>query len=101
MSGGHWGYVQYKIEEAADEIRRMSLEIRVVDKENTFETGYPDNVRNIYAEAWPIVKAAAKIIHAIDWEICGDTGYDTMIPEVEKALRSIKKNIEKWSIEND
>jgi hypothetical protein len=53
MSGGHWSYAQFKIEEHIEQTRDA-------------------------------VKAIAKTEHALDWCICGDTGYDTAFTEMWK-----------------
>lgn len=64
MSGGHWGYLDFRLEESAEDML--------------------EGVRR-GAEA---LKLLAAIEHELDWGICGDTCYTCAMRRVVPALEA-------------
>ena len=80
MSGGHFDYDQYKIDQIADSIETL---IYNNDDETEDEYGWrrgrgyrPDTIAK-FKEALDTCRRAAKMAHRIDWLVSGDDGEDT------------------------
>jgi hypothetical protein len=80
MSGGHWDYVQYKLEDIADELEKL------VQENNSSEVDeYGQLIGKNYSEETiaelligvTFILAAATYIHRIDYLLSGDDGEDT------------------------
>ena len=86
MSGGHFDYVQHKVNDVAEEIEHM------LDEEKNPE------VKGIYADAARIIKEAAIYIHHIDWYISGDNGVDNFVMGLYNDLHA---NLERMRSKHD
>lgn len=64
MSGGHFNYIQYKIEGAANAIERIL---------NSDEV-YAEDTREKFKLAVDTLFKAAKMLQRVDWLVCGDEG---------------------------
>lgn len=80
MSGGHFDYIQSRIEEAANEIEEI---IKNNNNKELDEFGYAigynfsDATIEKFKEAEKTVRKAAKMIQRIDWLISDDDGEET------------------------
>ena len=68
MSGGHFDYQQFRMEDLAEEIREISKE---------YPTDFSEQTLDKFAEACHVVRLAAAMIHRIDWLVSGDDGEDS------------------------
>ena len=80
MSGGHWDYVQYKLEDIADELEKL------VQENNSSEVDeYGQLIGRNYSEETiaelligvTFILAAATYIKRIDYLLSGDDGEDS------------------------
>ena len=82
MSGGHFNYEQYKIDQIADEIEEL---IESNDSTEQDEYGcdigrhYPAEVIERFGEAVDLLRRSALMVKRIDWLVSGDDGADEFI----------------------
>lgn len=77
MSGGTYDYIQFRLNEVADDIKekiRKNEEMRKNPSEYDEGVCYDDATIEKFKEAVPIIKWAAIYIHRIDWLLSGDDG---------------------------
>ena len=82
MSGGHFDYIQYRIEEVAEEIAAIIDENDNTDRDDFGDDighHYPAEVIKHFKEAAHTVKMAGMMIHRIDWLLSGDSGEDSFL----------------------
>lgn len=77
MSGGHFDYIQYRIEQAADEVEQY---IRKCESTETDEYGYreeysPETIAK-FRECESTLRRAAAMLQRVDWLASGDDGED-------------------------
>jgi hypothetical protein len=77
MSGGHFDYIQYRIDQAADEVEQY---IRKCESTETDEYGYkPEYTTETIAkfrECESTLRRAAAMLQRVDWLASGDDGED-------------------------
>jgi hypothetical protein len=95
MSGGHFDYIQFRVEDAADEIENI-VENNDSTEKNDFgdETGrhYPPEVIGRFLVATHYIKAAAKMLHRIDWLLSADDGEETFLRRWDEDVAPLIKN---------
>lgn len=108
MSGGHFDYIQYRINDAANEIEKIialnNVEKRKEDLErwdydedgNVEELAkyyycYPDEVIEKFKEAVVKLREACVYAQRIDWLLSGDDGEGTFMKRLEKDLEEVGK----------
>jgi hypothetical protein len=82
MSGGHFDYNQYKIEQIADDI-----DLIVDQNDSTEKDGfgqdrgchYPSEVIDKFKEASITLRRGATMTQRIDWLLSGDDGEDSFL----------------------
>ncbi len=96
MSGGHFDYVEHRIEEAAREVERI---IRV--NGNTYprdnygepsrpEYHYPPDIIARFKEAALTLNRAAAMLRRVDYLICGDDGEESFRRRWVEEVESIR-----------
>ncbi|MCK9429324.1 MAG: hypothetical protein M0R17_04920 [Candidatus Omnitrophica bacterium] len=106
MSGGHFDYKQYQIQEIRDSIER-ELNNQGKDKpkselwsDEEYYTKYPEEMKYLtyrtdieekFKEAIKILKRAEIYVQRIDWYLSGDDGEDSFIERLEEELKEISK----------
>ena len=90
MSGGHFDYQQYRIEDIA-------VKIGEVIKSNNDESldewgqrrgnGYPPEIIEKFREATHTLRQAAEMAQRIDWLLSGDDGEDCFLRRWDKEVR--------------
>ncbi len=86
MSGGHFDYVQHRLEETELEIKHL---IESNEDKTEDEFGYPlgrqfsPEIVGKFEIALSTVVQARKMIHAIDWLVSGDDGPETFLARLE------------------
>ena len=89
MSGGHFDYVQYRIEEVAEEISAMVDENDNTDKDDWGDDigcHYPAEVIERFKEAAHTVSQAHKMIQRIDWLVSGDDGEESFMSRWDEEV---------------
>jgi len=84
MSGGHFDYKQYVLEDIADEINS-------VISENEENYNFSKETISKFTETEKTVRAAAKMLHRVDWLICGDDGEDSFHANWKEDMDRLNK----------
>jgi hypothetical protein len=77
VSGGHFNYVQYKMDDAANEIERH---VRWGG-----ECLKPETLARFQA-AVDTLRTAAKMLHRVDWLLSDDDGEETFLARWDKDM---------------
>lgn len=85
MSGGHFDYKQYYIDDIADSIER-TMENQGCDEED----GYTEETIQIMKDAVKALRKAAIYAHRVDWFLSGDDGEDSLKKRLEEDLKSLE-----------
>ena len=109
MSGGHYDYKQYHIQEIAENIQEqlnrqgklkpkeelwMSREYYIEYPEEKSYPFYPEDVQKVMKDAVIILRKAYVYAQRIDWYLSGDDGDETFIERLEEELSDLKRNNE-------
>ncbi len=82
MSGGHFDYLQHRINETADGVME---ELKRVD------FPYSDETKKVFEQTAYRLKIAGVMLNRIDWLLSGDDGEETfherLRKDVDKVLR--------------
>jgi predicted Zn-dependent protease len=95
MSGGHFQYQQYQIEDIADEIDEMieSNDDETLDQYGVRRgNGYPPEVIEKFKEAAHTLRQAAEMAQRLDWLVSGDDGEESFMRRWEKEVRHSWQN---------
>ena len=109
MSGGHFDYNQYRIDQIADEIEQLiekSGREKTKDElkeeswrdhtwyekypEDKFHHKYPDEVIEKFKEGLDILRKAAIYTQRIDYLVCGDDGEESFLKRLNDDLNKLK-----------
>jgi hypothetical protein len=110
MSGGAFGYDQYKIGYMVDQIEEVitknglektEVELKEEDwrsdddwfkkyPEDKFHYKYPDEVIKKMKEGVKTLKKAQIYAHRIDWLLSGDDGEDTFLERLKADLKKLE-----------
>ena len=110
MSGGHFDYKQWHINQIADDVEKLiERNGREKTREELKEEGwrgddwykkypedlwyyeYPDEVVEKFKEGLIILRQAAVYAQRIDWLVSGDDGEESFLERLEKELSDGKK----------
>lgn len=86
MSGGHFEYKQYYIDDIADSIER-SLEKQSCDEEDS----YTEDTIQIMKDAVNALRKAAIYAHRVDWFLSGDDGEEALKERLEEDLKKLEE----------
>ena len=104
MSGGHFDYNQYKIDEIADSIERAlnnqgkekpkdelygNLDYYKDYPEEKYYYTYPEIVQEKMREAVKQLRIAAVYAQRVDWFLSGDDGEESFIRRLQEDLDSL------------
>jgi hypothetical protein len=90
MSGGHFEYQQYRIEDIAFEIDEM---IGANDDQSLDEWGqrrgnnYPPEILEKFQETAHTLRQAAEMAQRVDWLVSSDDGEESFLRRWEKEVR--------------
>lgn len=93
MSGGHFDYQQYRIEEIAEEVEQL---IRTNDDTSLDEFGqeiglqYSAETITKFKEAYSLLKQASFMAQRIDWLVSGDDGEDSFHERWQDELNKLR-----------
>ena len=82
MSGGHFDYIQFRIEGIAEEIIAIVDENDNTDKNDWGDDvgyHYPVEVVKRFEKAAHTIRRAGAMIHCIDWLLSGDDGEESFL----------------------
>ena len=91
MSGGHFDYNQYRLNDIAEEINRI---IEDNDNKDCDEWGdcigraYPKEIIDLFKEASHTLKRAEDMAQRVDWLICGDDSQESFIRRWREEVRT-------------
>ena len=94
MSGGHFDYDQYRIDQIAEDISQI---IRNNKNEERDEWGskkgyfFPDEVIEEFKKAVKILDTAYVYVQRIDYLLSGDDGEDSFHSRLKEELDSLKE----------
>ena len=71
MSGGYFDYIQFKINDAADEINKLIHSNNIKD-EWEYSNNYNENTLLKFKRAELILRIVAEMVQRIDWLVSGD-----------------------------
>jgi hypothetical protein len=111
MSGGHFDYKQWYINQIADDVEkiierngRKKTDEELKDEswrrddwyekypEDLYHYKYPDEVIEKFKEGLTILRQAAVYAQRIDWLLSGDDGEETFLKRLEKELSELKED---------
>lgn len=86
MSGGHFNYAQYRLNDIASEIEHL-----IDCNDNPDEGNYPDEVVTRFREAIHTIRQAEEMAQRVDWLVSGDDGDDSFLRRWKKEVRAYWK----------
>lgn len=87
MSGGHFEYKQYYIDDIADKI-----EYKMENQDCDEEDGYTEETIQIMKDAVKALRKAAIYAQRIDWFLSGDDGEETLKERLEEDLKRLEED---------
>ena len=90
MSGGHFSYAQYRMEDIAEELDRL------IDENNSTEKNYwgsdigfhyPPHIIERFKEAVHTIRQAQEMAQRVDWLVSGDDGEETFMSRWDNEVR--------------
>jgi tartrate dehydratase alpha subunit/fumarate hydratase class I-like protein len=97
MSGGHFSYDQYHMENIADEIDRLINQNDSTEKNNWNEDvgrHYPPEIMARFKEAAHTIRQAQEMAQRVDWLVSEDDGEESFMTRWDEEVRQCfrKKN---------
>jgi hypothetical protein len=89
MSGGHFDYKQYQIEDIADEIEEL-IEDNLFKDEYGYCRNYSEKTLDRFVEAVKALRIAEVYATRVDWLVSGDDGEDTFHQRLRADLSEIE-----------
>lgn len=92
MSGGHFGYEQYKIGQIVDEIQLLIDNNHSQEKNSYGDSigkNYPPEVVDKFREAVKVLKMAQIYAQRIDWLVSDDDGPRSFLSRLEEELKNV------------
>lgn len=86
MSGGHFEYKQYYIDDIADKI-----EYKMENQDCDEEDGYTEETIQFMKDAVKALRKAAIYAQRIDWFLSGDDGEETLKERLEEDLKKLEE----------
>lgn len=90
MSGGHFEYVQYNIDEAANEIESILDNIGHKDEWGCLPTDYTPKTKERFKECEKLLRRAGTMLQRIDWLVSGDDGEESFHKRLAEDLKEYK-----------
>ena len=96
MSGGHFDYNQYRLDDIAVEIDDIiknndNKELDEVFKE-PIGRHYPKEIIDLFKETAHTVRQARDMIQRVDWLLCGDDGEESFLSRWKEEVRPYWKD---------
>ena len=94
MSGGHFDYNQYRIDQMAEDIAQIIYNndvVRVDEWETVGRHRFTQETINEFKKAVEILDKAYIYVQRIDWLVSGDDGEDNFHSRLKEELDSLKE----------
>jgi len=94
MSGGHFDYKQYNIDDITDEIGRLIETNDSTEKDewgDTIGRHYDADILRYFKDAVTILKLGSLLVKRIDWLVSGDDGPESFKQRVAEELAELYK----------
>ena len=98
MSGGHFDYVQFRMEDIATEIEELIYRNDSTEKDDFGEDigyHYPSEIIKRFKEAAHTIRQAQEMAQRVDWLVSGDDGEESFMTrwyyEVREYFREVNK----------
>lgn len=94
MSGGHWNYDQYRIDEIADSVEQMiqdEASTELNEWGGTVSRGYSAATITEFQLAVAALRMAAAYAQRIDWLVSGDDGEDSFHRRLQEELIELSR----------
>lgn len=93
MSGGHFDYQQYRLDDMANDIETVIYHNNSTEL-NTFGdrigADLPDDIIEEFKHAVTLLREAAIYVQRIDWLLSGDDGEDSFRTRLKKDLETYR-----------
>ncbi len=86
MSGGAFDYIQYRIDEVADQLAKHAA---------AEDFQYSNSTRGIFVNTVERLKYASVLLNRIDWLLSGDDGEKTFYKRLEDDLNKVSQKLNK------
>lgn len=93
MSGGHYGYKQYQLQDIADQMRRDIAKSGTTNEYGEIYELKPSTIQALKTTA-EILEVVGNLVHDLDWCLSGDTNEDGLQAKMEKNLCRLAALIE-------
>jgi hypothetical protein len=90
MSGGHFGYQQYRLNDIASMVDEL-IERNDVPDEFEYVRNYTPETIEKFRLASRVLRVAAIMTQRIDWLVSGDDGEDTFHERLKEDLREVNR----------
>lgn len=85
MSGGKFDYVQYRIDDAAEQLKHF-IDIEENPQKGDYSHGLSRETIDKFKECYRMLTVSGKMLHRIDWLLSGDDGEETFHERLEEDL---------------
>ena len=87
MSGGHFAYVQFRMEDIAVEIDEL-VEQNDVPGRDDFCNSFPEKIIERFKVAAHTIRRAQEMAQRVDWLVSGDDGEESFMSRWDNEVRS-------------
>lgn len=90
MSGGHFGYQQYRLDNMADDIQHIidNNDVKELDEwQRQIGMEYPPEIIEKFKETVHWLRRSAEMTQRVDWLLSGDDGEESFMKRWEKEVR--------------
>lgn len=93
MSGGHFDYVQYRINDIISDIEKL-IENNDVEDEWGYKRGFnPDTIQK-FRETIQVLERGEAMAQRVDWLVSGDDGEESFHRRWDEELNKLKEKYE-------
>jgi len=90
MSGGHWNYIQYRLDNVVEDIKDIidnNGSGNLDQNDDCYVYGnWPDDIIDKFKETANTLDKASRMIHRLDWLLSGDDGEDSFRKRWEEEI---------------
>jgi hypothetical protein len=110
MSGGHWGYIQYRFTDVVEDVKSLVKKNGKLKTKEELSNGsyydpeyfekypdekyhaeYPPEVIEEFKKGIEIIAQAQIYMQRLDWLLSGDDGEETFLERLKEDLDNLKK----------
>ena len=102
MSGGHFDYIQYRMEEVADEIDELIKENNSIEESDYFgykySNNFPEEIIERFKVAVHTIRQAQEMAQRVDWLVSGDDGEESFMSRWDAEVRPCHRKANKVEV---